>query len=308
MSQFIKELTLAVDLVKNASKFTEWFKKEGVSTYKKRDQSPVTMADYASQIFIISRLKEAFPKDEIIAEESEQGIIDKISADQIKQCFKKNNFRNIPDMEKYLNYRGSSSNRQWTIDPIDGTKGYMEGLTYAIGIGLMVDSDPRICAICVPNYNNKGLAIFTAEQGSGAKVSYSGDVFNSIQVSDQKNVKESRMCHSLHYDLPWVPQFAEKIGIKSRIQLDSMAKFCLIADGSYDIYIKPIMGLTAYTWDYLPGDLLVREAGGKVTDLDEERLKYENEEILLRAPGIITTNGLLHDEISMFIRDNFFSI
>jgi 3'(2'), 5'-bisphosphate nucleotidase len=308
MSQFSKELSLAVDLVNSASKITEWFKNKGLSTYKKRDQSPVTMADYASQIFIISRLKDTFPEDQIIAEESESGNIDKKSTEQIKQCFKKNNFRNIPDMEMILNYRGPSSNRQWTIDPIDGTKGYMEGLTYAIGIGLMVDADPRICAICVPNYNNKGLAIFTAEQGSGAKVSYSGGAFKTIYVSSQKEVKEARMCHSLHYDLPWVPQFAEKIGIKSRIQLDSMAKLCLVADGSYDVYIKPIMGLTAYTWDYLPGDLLVREAGGKVTDLDEERLIYENEKILLKAPGILATNGTLHDEISVFIRDNFFSI
>jgi 3'(2'), 5'-bisphosphate nucleotidase len=308
MTRYSNELSLACDLVKEASKITEWFKNRGVFEYKKRDQSPVTMADYASQIYIISRLKEKFPHDQLIAEENETGIIDENSANRIKTCFKELNLGEVPNIESSLNYRGPNSKRKWTIDPIDGTIGFMEGLTYAIGIGLMDDSDPKICAICVPHHNNNRIAIFKAEQGEGAKVSYGRRDFKPIHVSHQSKIKNARMCQSLHYDLPWVSQFADKIGIKTRKQLDSMAKFCLIADGTYDVYIKPIMGLTAYSWDYLPGDLLVREAGGRVTDLDEERLKYENENLYLRAPGIISTNGILHDEISLFIRDNFFSI
>ncbi|MFX1442149.1 MAG: inositol monophosphatase family protein [Promethearchaeota archaeon] len=308
MSQYNREISLAVDLVKKASEITEWFKKKGVETYLKKDRSPATVADYSSQIYILSRLKVSFPKDQVIAEENEMELIDDNSASQIKECFNDLDINDITDLKNLFNYRGQKSARQWTVDPIDGTKGYMKGLKYAIGIGLMVNSDPKISVINVPQYKNNGIAIFTAEQGQGAKASYGGKNFESIHVSNQINLKKARLCQSLHYDLPWVTQFADKLGIEKRIKMDSMAKFCLVADGSYDLYIKPIMGFRAFTWDYGPGDLLVREAGGKVTDLDEERLVFKDEKCILRAPGIITSNGALHDEVAVFIRNKFFSI
>jgi 3'(2'), 5'-bisphosphate nucleotidase len=308
LSQFGNEISLAVNLVKKASEITEWFKKRGVKTYIKKDQSPATVADYSSQIYILNQLKEKFPRDQIIAEETETGLIDINSTNRIKECFKKLDITNINDFKNLLNYRGPKSTRQWTVDPIDGTKGFMKGLKYAIGIGLMVNSDVKICVIGVPEYNKDGLAIFIAEQGQGAKASYGGKNFKPIHVSTQNNLEKARLCQSLHYDLPWVTQFADKIGIEERIKVDSMAKFCLVADGSYDLYIKPIMGFQAFTWDYSQGDLLVREAGGKVTDLDEERLIFKDEKCILRAPGIITSNGLLHDEVAVFIRNKFFSI
>ena len=308
MSQFSKEISLAVNLVRKASEITEWFKKKGVESYLKKDRSPATVADYSSQIYILHRLKREFPEDQVIAEENETGLIDHHSAKQINECFTQLDIANISDLKNFLNYRGQTSSRQWTIDPIDGTKGFMKGLKYAIGIGLMVNSDTKISVISVPEYKKNGLAIFVAEQGQGAKASYEGKDFEAIHVSDQKILKKARLCQSLHYDLPWVTQFADKLGIEKRIKMDSMAKFCLVADGSYDLYIKPIMGFRAFTWDYGPGDLLVREAGGKVTDLDEERLTFEEEKCILKAPGIITSNGALHDEVADFIRDKFFSI
>jgi 3'(2'), 5'-bisphosphate nucleotidase len=308
LSKFGKEISLAVDLVKTASKITEFFRGEGIERYKKRDQSPVTMADYASQIYILSNLKEIFSEDQVIAEENETGLIDDKSRSKIMNCFKELNMDKIKDFEALLNYRGTISERKWIVDPIDGTQGFMKGLKYAIGIGLIEDNIPKFSVICVPDYNKEGLAVFVAEKGFGAKASYGSGNFNSIHVSSQKNLQDAKLCQSLHYDLPWVSQFADLVGIQNRLQIDSMAKFCLVADGSYDLYIKPIMGYQAYSWDYGQGDLLVREAGGKVTDLDEEILRYKNEKCLLRAPGIITSNGILHDEVSSIIRDNFFSI
>ena len=308
MSQYNREISLAVDLIRKASEITEWFKKKGVETYLKKDRSPATVADYSSQIYILNQIKGNFPEDQVIAEENETGLIDDDSANQIRECFNHLNIDGISDLKNLLNYRGKKSTRQWTVDPIDGTKGFMKGLKYAIGIGLMVNSDPKISVISVPEYKNNGLAIFTAEKGKGAKASYGGKDFQSIHVSNQNILKKARLCQSLHYDLPWVTQFADKIGIEKRIKIDSMAKFCLVADGSYDLYIKPIMGFRVYTWDYSQGDLLVREAGGKVTDLDEERLIFQDEKCILRAPGIITSNGVLHDEVAVYIRNKFFSI
>ncbi|MFX0187477.1 MAG: inositol monophosphatase family protein [Candidatus Hodarchaeota archaeon] len=308
MSDYDKELSIAIEIVKKASEITEWFRKSGFEIYKKYDKSTVTMADFASQIYIISKLKELFPRDQIFAEEDELNLVDHKAEEAIEQCFRDLNIDNIIDFKAMLNYRGKPSPRQWNVDPIDGTLGYQKDLSYAIGICLVEKSDQKISVIGVPNYNGNGSAIFSAELYQGAKASYRGSDFNTIHVSTQNDIKKARMCHSLHYDMPWVVQFADKTGITERIQLDSMAKFCMIADGSYDIYIKPIMGFEAYSWDYCAGDLLVREAGGIVTDLDEERLIFENNKCILRAPGILTTNGILHREVADIIRKTFFSI
>jgi len=308
MSDYNKELAVAVEIVKKASEITEWFRKSGFEIFEKQDSSPVTTADLATQIFLLKEIKELFPKDQILAEEDEISLIDDKVIKAIRDCFRDLNISDIAEFKGILNYRGQPSVRVWNVDPIDGTMGYKKNLLYAIGLCLMEKSDQKICVIGVPDYNEKGLAIFSAELYQGAKASYGGTDFKPIHVSTQNDIKKARMCHSLHYDMPWVMQFAEKIGIKDRVQLDSMAKFCMVADGSCDIYVKPIMGFEASSWDYCAGDLLVREAGGIVTDLDEERLSFKDDKCILRAPGIITTNGILHNEVADFIRINFFSI
>ena len=69
------------------------------------------------------------------------------------------------DFKEIINYGGKPSEYTWTIDPIDGTQGYIEGLSYAIGIGFIDGSQPTISVISVPNYDERGLAIFYAERG-----------------------------------------------------------------------------------------------------------------------------------------------
>ena len=96
MTEYSKELSLAIDLVKKASEITEWFKKKGTEAFLKRDHSPVTLADFSVQIFILSQLKERYPQDQIIAEESESNLITTKSEKSIKECFKALGIEDIP--------------------------------------------------------------------------------------------------------------------------------------------------------------------------------------------------------------------
>lgn len=297
MSSFNKELSLAIKLVKKASKITEWFRKEKILSFEKEDESPVTLADFASQIFIISKIKELFPEDQIIAEEDSGAFLNINAENIIKKCYNSLNLVFEDGFKDTLNYRGSISNRQWTIDPIDGTKGFQKHLAYAIGIGFMVQSEPTVCAISVPNYNERNLTIFSAEKNHGAKVSYGNQNFNPIKVSENNIIKNFRVCHSLHYDKPWVMNFARSLGITSFVQMDSMAKFCMVADSAADLYIKPLNIKSSFTWDFLPGDLLVKEAGGVITDLFGNSINYLNEKCIVTAPGLIASNGVLHKDL-----------
>ena len=299
MSQYNRELKFAIDIVRKASIITEWFRKKGIESFsfKKSDQSPVTLADFASQIYLISQLREYFQDDQIIAEEENIEFINQKAENLIKQCFEELNIIDLEILKENIRYHGKSSVRQWTIDPIDGTIGYQKGLSYAIGVGFMIESNPKICAIAVPNYNEKALAIFSAEKNQGAQVLYNKNVFKPIKVNHNEDIHNIRLCHSLHYDQSWVLNFAQDIGIRNFIQIDSMAKFCMVADGTADLYLKPLDPEHSFTWDFLPGDLLVREAGGSVTDLNGDRLKFKERKCLWTKPGIIASNTRLQKKI-----------
>jgi fructose-1,6-bisphosphatase/inositol monophosphatase family enzyme len=69
----------------------------------------------------------------------------------------------------------------------------------------------------------------------------------------------------------------------------------MIADGSADIYIKPMEIQNSFSWDYLPGTLLVKEAGGKVTDFNNKEVVFNDEKCVITTPGIISSNGILHN-------------
>jgi 3'-phosphoadenosine 5'-phosphosulfate (PAPS) 3'-phosphatase len=299
---FNKELRIAVESVQTAIKITEWFRERGVKSFLKGDQTPVTLADLASQLYITTRLNYHFPEDMIIAEEENIELIDSKAEKQIEQCFDELNLDNLSDLKEKFEYRGKPSQRQWTIDPIDGTMGFQKGLYYAVGIGFMINSTPKICAIAVPNYNKASLAIFSAVDGKGAQVSFDNRDFKPIYVSQEDDLKSMRFCHSLHYDKPWIIEFARKIGINNFIQIDGMAKFCMVADGSADLYLKPLNLQITNSWDFLPGDLLVREAGGSVTDLNGIRLNFKDHRCICTAPGIIASNGLLQKKIVELIK------
>ena len=295
MNMYNKESELDIKLVKKAYEIPEWFKEKGFKSFEKRDQSPVTLADLATQIYIISEIKEFFPEDKIIAEE-EGSFINLKTENIITKCFSDLNI-DINNLRDMVNYSGPESNREWVIDPIDGTQGYIEGLSYAIGIGFMVESEPKTCAISVPNYNDEGLAIFSAVKGIGAYASYGGKKFKKLKVSNQDSLKDAVLCISLHYNKPWVLEFAKQVGINKLIRIDSMLKFCKIADGSADLYIKPIDLEHSFSWDFLPGDLIVKEAGGKVTDSNNKPIWFEGDALRWSEPAVIASNGIIHDNV-----------
>jgi len=303
MTRFEKELKLAVDTVRTAMKITEWFSDFGFKSFQKQDKSPVTLADYASQFFITEKIMHHFSEDQIIAEETNEINLKVNELDIIKSCY---NDLNI-DVDLGFKENNLKSERQWTVDPIDGTKGFQKKLSYAIGIGLMENSQPQIGVIGVPNFKKEVTAIFIAEKDRGSKVSYGGKEFSPIQVSKQNDLSKSLMCHSLHYDEPWVKKFAIEANVSQFIQMDSMAKFCLVANGSADLYIKPLNKERSFSWDFLPGTLLVIEAGGRVSDLLGNSLKFLNEKTFASAPGLIASNSLIHDDVSTLIKEFNFS-
>jgi 3'-phosphoadenosine 5'-phosphosulfate (PAPS) 3'-phosphatase len=86
--------------------------------------------------------------------------------------------------------------------------------------------------------------------------------------------------------------------------MDSMAKLCMVAEGSAEIYVKPMNIQRSFTWDFLPGDLLVKEAGGMITDLIGNPINYINEKCKVTAPGLIASNGAMHKDLLTALKSN----
>ena len=277
----------------------------------KKDNSPVTVADFASQAVVCHALGEAFENDPVIAEE------DSLALHQPENhCF----LREIESLlQRY--YRAASddeicswidrggakeySSRFWTLDPIDGTKGFLRRDQYAISLALIVDGRLEVGILGCPNLSTKlqsGHSLFYAVRGHGAFSTRlePGIEPKRISVTQTTDPSVARFCesfesgHSSHNESSII---ADCLGIKTApIRMDSQAKYATVAAGEADVYLR-LPTKTGYfekIWDHAAGVLVVEEAGGTVTDLHGAPLNFSLGRDLRQNRGVIVTNGPLH--------------
>ena len=220
---------------------------------------------------------------------------------------------------------GGSKGRIWALDPIDGTKGFLRGGQYAVCLALMVDGDVKVGVLGCPNLpvddkaplaadagenqtDDEGRGVlFAAVQGHGATSRPLGK--GALQLSQpikMKNVPEishATFCesveagHSSHDDQA---QIAKKLGItKPSVRMDSQAKYGSIARGAGDVYLRlPVSkSYQEKIWDHAAGDLIVREAGGQVTDADGNRLDFGKGRTLAENKGVVAAPKSVHAQV-----------
>jgi 3'(2'), 5'-bisphosphate nucleotidase len=169
-------------------------------------------------------------------------------------------------------------------------------MIYCIAVGFMIENTPKLCAIHIPDYGGGEPATFYAIKRNGAYAAYNGSKFKKIKVSNRSDLKRARFCLSKHNSSPKIQKFIEELDISETLWIDSMAKFCKIADGSYDSYLRQCDNYYG-AWDFLPGDLLIEEAGGRLTDLNNKPIEYKDYYCSFSAPGFLASNSELHEEI-----------
>ncbi|HEY0984054.1 3'(2'),5'-bisphosphate nucleotidase [Schlesneria sp. T3-172] len=280
----------------------------------KKDNSPVTVADFASQAVICHGLSQSFPADPIIAEEDSmalhqeenEGFLREIHA-LINAHYQTATHNEICD---WIDRGGSKefAPRQWTLDPIDGTKGFLRKEQYAISLALIVDGQLKVGILGCPNLgttNNSGDSLYYAVAGVGAfatQLNESAEV-RQIHVTKTTDSSAARFCesyesgHSSHNESA---QIASRLGItESPVRIDSQAKYALVAGGEADIYLR-LPAKTGYfekIWDHAGGVLIVQEAGGTVSDLQGKPLDFSKGRELRENRGVIVTNGALQATI-----------
>ncbi|MBO6576420.1 MAG: 3'(2'),5'-bisphosphate nucleotidase [Rhodothermales bacterium] len=309
-----EELKAALAAVQAAAALTEAVRASTrPDTLEKGDRSPVTIADFGSQAVVCRTLEVALPDDPVIAEESadalrrdgHQAVLERVT----------HFVRGVvadATAESVLHWidRGALQEarpRFWTLDPIDGTKGFLRGDQYAVALALIEGNRPVVAALAcpaLPGADGAGVVQW-AVSGAGTWEAPLGDLSRArrISVTEARTPREARLAesvesgHSSHTDSARVQA---TLGIsRPPVRMDSQAKYALVARGQADMYMRlPVR--KAYTeriWDHAAGSLVVSESGGRVTDVFGNALDFGYGAFLKTNTGVVATNGHLHDPV-----------
>jgi 3'(2'), 5'-bisphosphate nucleotidase len=292
------------------------------SVLQKDDRSPVTVADFGSQALVCQALREAFPDDQIIAEERAEALLKKENAPLLERVVR--HVRAIkPEADadltcSWIGHGGTDTyaDRFWTLDPVDGTKGFLRSEQYAIALALVEGGQVKVAALACPNlpYHTAGAdangSLFWAIQGEGAfsaSLGANGEA-GPIMASATLQADQARFCESVeagHSSHDEAASVARLLGItREPIRMDSQAKYALVARGEADIYLRlPTRpGYVEKIWDHAAGALIITEAGGTVTDVDGKALEFSHGALLSANRGVVATNGRLHEHVLESIR------
>lgn len=278
----------------------------------KDDRSPVTIADFASQAVICHYIRQAFPHDPIVGEERSATLAtDEAMLGEVVEHVQRRLGGSFKGDQVLASIDAGSaeaaSARFWTVDPVDGTKGFLRGDQYAVAIALIVDGLPVVAALACPQLKYEsmsGVALLATRRGGAFASSLDGNVApRTISVSTTTRPDQAVICESFesgHSAHDVSADVAAQLDTgRDRIRMDSQAKYGLIALGRADVYLR-IPTSHRYRekiWDHAAGALVVEEAGGRVTDVNGEDLDFSRGARLDANAGIIATNGSFHSEV-----------
>lgn len=217
------------------------------SVQHKQDNSPLTLADLESQRIILEALTQLTPDIPLLSEESAQA----------------------PWSER------KTWTALWVVDPLDGTREFVKrNGEFTINIALVVDHEPVLGVVAAPA---SGL-LYWGAAGVGAFTRHRDAPQLSIRVAPPH--RPIRVVGSRSHPSPDTATYLARLGPHLMTGIGSSLKFCLLAEGSAELY--PRFGPTS-EWDTAAGQALLEAAGGQVTRLDGHRLRYNCRESVLNG-------------------------
>ncbi|MCA9035631.1 MAG: 3'(2'),5'-bisphosphate nucleotidase [Planctomycetaceae bacterium] len=285
----------------------------------KKDKSPVTVADFASQALICHTLEGTFPSDPVIGEEGAAELRTPEGAEFLTRVVAECNAVGVTctadqvcdwiDRGGLQDYRP----RFWTLDPIDGTKGFLRNEQYAISLALIVDGKIEVGVLGCPNMRFRDAdadapvgVLAWAVRGHGSwmqALDAPGSAPVRLAVTTTSASSESRFCESVesgHSSHDWSGMIASELGItREPYRIDSQCKYLAVARGDADLYLRlpTRKGYQEKIWDHAGGVLVVEEAGGRVTDIHGNDADFSRGSTLARNEGMVVTNGRFHIEV-----------
>lgn len=310
-----KEKKIAVEAAIAAAQLCEKVRGQMVpEAIEKKDRSPVTVADFGSQALICRALAANFPNDPVVGEEDAAELrqpemaerLEQVT-DYVKAIVPEATSAAVTDWIDHGN--GEVGARYWTLDPIDGTKGFLRGDQYAIALALVENGEIKVGVLACPalklDLADTGL-MFVAVRGQGATmVPLAGGMPQSIKVvgpEDNANLRFVESVEASHGDQSLQSAVAKAVGItQASARMDSQAKYAAVASGHAALYLRlPSPKSPNYRekiWDHAAGVIVVEEAGGRVTDMHGNPLDFSKGAKLVDNQGVVVSNGAIHETV-----------
>ncbi len=284
----------------------------------KGDKSPVTVGDFAAQAVVARQLNLAFPGAALVGEEDANSLRSGEHADLLGLVTKFVQYV-IPEAtaEAVCDWidegNGEARGTFWTLDPIDGTKGFLRGEQYAVAFAKIVDGQVERGYLACPELEQGGKvniggpgSLLYAARGEGCWIEPLDGLAaerTKAQVSmtsDITQVRVFRSVESSHTNTGQLGEFTTKLGTTAEaIPMDSQAKYAALAAGQGEMLIRFLSSsrpdYREKIWDQAAGSIVIEEAGGRVTDLDGKPLDFSHGSSLEANRGVLATNGLIHD-------------
>jgi 3'(2'), 5'-bisphosphate nucleotidase len=246
-----KEKEISLQAVSQAMAMAAAIQKAATSrdTLTKSDLSPVTIADFAVQALICQILSCHFPGIAIVGEEDSLALRKPENRElfaKIIHCLKNND---APMEEKEIcdciDLGGAEPDGTfWTLDPIDGTKGFLRGEQFAIALALIQNGQVRLGILGCPNLPpGSGGTLFWAIPGQGSwKIPDLGGSAEPIRASvktDPRQMKFVESYESSHSDKDTQLEISRLLQIATPPeQMDSQVKYGIVAAGAAEIYLR----------------------------------------------------------------------
>ena len=328
----IPEVQFALEAARQASRLVRTVQSELVSpALVKDDRSPVTVADFASQALVARLLSRAFPSDPLVGEEDSSELRQNQPVLEQVTGFVR---RFIPEADEgsicdwiYLGAAAPSA-RFWTLDPIDGTKGFLRGYSltsgqagdqYAVALALVVDGSvqlgvlgcPKLSQAYLPDYQGPGsLVLALRNQGTWTSPLDGEMQWKRLHASHQADPVQARLLRSFeagHTNPGQIDEFVHLLGVRAEpVRMDSQAKYAVLAAGQGELLVRLLSSskpdYREKIWDQAAGSLIIQEAGGTITDLDGNPLDFTAGRTLANNRGVLASNGRLHSTALIALR------
>jgi len=312
------EIKFMIDAVWRSAMLVQRVQAELVSaSLTKDDRSPVTVADFASQALIGKLLEDAFPDDAMVAEEESSTLRDPAAAQTLDDVTHFVSL-SIPDADSqkvcaWIDHnRVDTASRFWTLDPIDGTKGFLRGDQYVVALALIDEGEVQFGALGCPNlldahkpdFEGRGsLVIAARDQGAWSTTLSEPGSFAPLHVSEVDDPPRARILRSFesgHTNVSQIDEFAQSLGVQVEpVRMDSQAKYALLAAGEGELILRLLSpsqpDYREKVWDQAAGSLILEQSGGRITDLDGKALDFTKGRRLEDNRGVLASNGLLHE-------------
>ncbi len=241
-----------------------------VLTVEDGGDGPVSTADMSINTLFISGLKDKFPlvKWDILSEESAK--------------------------EQNLNKLETNKNWQWILDPLDGTKDFLQGSeNYAVHLALSYKRKPKLGIVLIPERDELWFGII----GKGAWYENHEGVKKSVCFSERKDISKLINVASKNHQEKILQNLLKELKFGQTKNIGSVGcKVATILRGESDVYISLSGKTSPKDWDMAAPHAVIEAAGGLFTHADGRSLSYDKSDFSQRG-CLIASHGKSHKEL-----------